>query len=119
TDDIDAAFTELDARYIAGEAAAYAQTWSAITRNSTAFNQREALTTTLDWISIDHRHAAAFEPGDMKPYIHATWDVAPDIKLCIEAVHRLTDRGAVFSQALKGTSQEGFVAEWRDVIILT
>ncbi len=29
-DDIDAAFAELDARYLAGEAAAYAHTWSAI-----------------------------------------------------------------------------------------
>ena len=31
-DDIDAAFAELDARYVAGEAAAHARTWSAITR---------------------------------------------------------------------------------------
>ena len=29
-DDIDAAFAELDARYLAGEAAAYAHTWSVI-----------------------------------------------------------------------------------------
>ena len=31
-DDIDAAFEELDARYLAGEAAAHAQTWSVITQ---------------------------------------------------------------------------------------
>ena len=30
-DDIDAAFEELDARYLAGEAAAHAHTWSVIT----------------------------------------------------------------------------------------
>ena len=31
-DDIDAAFEELDARYLAGEAAAHAHTWSVISR---------------------------------------------------------------------------------------
>ena len=31
-DDIDAAFAELDARYLAGEAAAYAHTWSVVAR---------------------------------------------------------------------------------------
>ena len=31
-DDIDAAFEELDARYLAGEAAAHAHTWSVITQ---------------------------------------------------------------------------------------
>ncbi len=118
-DDIDAAFAELDARYLAGEAAAHAQTWSAVIRNAAAFNQREPLTTTPDWVNIDHRRATAFEPGDMTPYIHATWDVAPDINLYIEAAHRLNDLGAVFTQVLKGTSQEGFEAEWRDVILLT
>ena len=33
-DDIDAAFEELDARYLAGEAAAHAQTWSVIARTT-------------------------------------------------------------------------------------
>ena len=31
-DDIDAAFEELDARYLAGEAAAHAHTWSVIAK---------------------------------------------------------------------------------------
>ena len=35
-DDIDAAFEELDARYLAGEAAAYAHTWSVIARFNAA-----------------------------------------------------------------------------------
>ncbi len=48
-----------------------------------------------------------------------TWEVAPDINIYIEAAHRLNDLGAVFTQVLKGTSQEGFEAEWRDVILLT
>ena len=45
-DDIDAAFEELDARYLAGEAAAHAQTWSVITRTYAAFNRHELSPTT-------------------------------------------------------------------------
>ena len=40
-DDIDAAFEELEARYLAGEAAAHAHTWSVITRAYAAFNRHE------------------------------------------------------------------------------
>ena len=40
-DDIDAAFAELDARYLAGEAAAHAQTWSVITRGYCRVNRHE------------------------------------------------------------------------------
>ena len=40
-DDIDAAFEELDARYLAGEAAAYADTWSVIAEAYAAFNRHE------------------------------------------------------------------------------
>lgn len=118
-DDSDAAVAELDTRYLAGESVDHAHTWMAIARNVAAFNRREPLMTTSDWVTIDHRRATAFEPGDITPYIHATWDVAPDINLHIEAVHRLSDSGALFTQVLKGTSKAGFDAEWRDVIILT
>ena len=45
-DDIDAAFEELDARYLAGEAAAHAHTWSVIARAYAAFNRHELPATT-------------------------------------------------------------------------
>ena len=38
----------------------------------------------------------------------------PDISGYIESVHRLSNLGAVVTQAIYGTSQEGFDAEWRD-----
>ncbi len=47
-DDIDAAFEELDARYLAGEAAAHAHTWSVIARAYAAFNRHELPATTPD-----------------------------------------------------------------------
>ena len=40
-DDIDAAFEELDARYLAGEAAAHAHTWSVVAEAYAALNRRE------------------------------------------------------------------------------
>ena len=67
-DDIDAAFEELDARYLAGEAAAHAHTWSVIAEAYAAFNRHELLATTPDWVNIDHRRGAAFAPGDMIAY---------------------------------------------------
>ena len=40
-EDIDAAFAELDTRYLAGEAAAHAHTWSVIAGAYAALNRRE------------------------------------------------------------------------------
>ena len=51
--------------------------------------------------------------------VSALWDVAPDINIHIEAVHRLSNLGAVFTHTESGTSQEGFDAEWREVALLT
>ena len=58
------AFEELDARYLAGEAATYANTWSAIMSANAAFNRREMFATTADWVNIDHRRLTGFTPGD-------------------------------------------------------
>ena len=54
-DDIDAAFEELDARYLAGGAAAHAHTWSVVTGAYAAINRRELPPTTPDWVNIVHR----------------------------------------------------------------
>ena len=113
SDDSDAAFEELDARYLAGEAADYSHTWSLIADTSAAFNRREMFPTTPDWVNIDHRRAAAFASGEMSAYIHAIWDDARDSRVYIEAVHRLNSLGAVVTEAARGTSQQGFEAEWR------
>jgi len=117
--DIDAAFAELDARYLAGEAAAYAHTWSVIARGLAAFNRRELPGFTPDSVNIDHRRARGFPPGDLTAYIGATWDLAPDVSAYAEAVHRLSNLGAVWTHAVSGTSQDGFDAEWREICLAT
>ena len=118
-DDIDAAFEELDTRYLAGEAAAYSQTWSRTAESYAAVNRHQLYPTTADFVNVDHRRGIAFAPGDMLPYIEAAWAVTPDIKLYIEAVHRLSKLGAVITAIGNGTSPEGFDAEWRFVHLLT
>ena len=118
-DDIDAAFAELDARFLAGEAAAYARTWSLIAAAHDALNRHELPRLTPDWVNIDHRRAIAFAPGDMTAYVHATWNDSPDDKIYIEAVHRLSDLGAIVTDVTTGTSKQGFEAKWRIVNLYT
>jgi hypothetical protein len=69
-------------------------------------------------VNIDHRRGRAFAAGDLIPYIRATWDVAPHASIYIEAVHRLSNLGAIVTNAVNGTSQDGFDAEWREISIL-
>ena len=118
-DDIDAAFEELDARYLAGEAAAHAHTWSVNSGLYAGFNRHELPATTPDWIYIDHRPLVTIEANDLSASIRAIWDLTPDISIYIEAVHRLSDLGAVVTAAAYGTSQEGFDAEWRMIDLFT
>ena len=113
-DDLDAAFAELDARYLAGEAADHAHTWSVMAQAFAATNRREMPEFVPDFVNIDHRRARAFAPGDLTAYMRATWDLAPNVIAYAEAVHQLSNIGTVFTQAVSGTSQEGFDAEWRD-----
>jgi ketosteroid isomerase-like protein len=74
---------------------------------------------TADFASIDHRRAAAYAPGDLPAYIRAGWDLGQNVRTHIEAVHRLNNLGAIVTHAARGTSQEGFDAEWRGIDILT
>src|SRR6516165_9584942 len=118
-DDFEAAIAELDARYLAGEAAAHARTWSLITRAYAGFNRGELPAATQDWVNVDHRHAAAMAPGEGVAYFRASWELAAELNVYIEAVHRLSDLGAVFTHVGKGISRDGFQAEWRTVDIMT
>ena len=118
-DDLDAAFAELDTRYLDGEAAAHAHTYSVIAAAFAAVNRRELPSTTSELASIDHRRPVAFAPGELIPYLQATLNDSPEIRIDIEAVHRVSNIGAVVSHAWHNTSQQGFDAEWRVIGIST
>ncbi|HTI77166.1 MAG TPA: hypothetical protein VL634_19360, partial [Mycobacterium sp.] len=81
-------------------------------------NRRAIPATTPNWVNTDRRRGAAFAPGDAVPYVRAAWDVAPDINIYVETVHRLGNVGAVVTYAATGTSGEGFHAEWREIAVL-
>ncbi|ORV54593.1 hypothetical protein AWC05_18580 [Mycobacterium florentinum] len=118
-DNIDAAFAELDARYLAAEAAAHADTWSVITQGFAVLNRREMPQTTPDWVNIDHRRGTSIAPGEMSTVLNAAWEHASDLRSFIESVHRLNDLGCVITHVAHETSQEGFYTEWRVVSVLT
>ena len=94
-------------------------TWSVIAGVYAAFNRHELPPTTPDWVNIDHRSLVTIEPGDMAAFIRAVLDQLPNVDIYMEAVHRLTDLGAVVTHAAHGVSQEGFDAEWRMLFIYT
>ena len=112
-EDIEAAIAELDARYLAGEAAAHSETWSAIADVYAALNRGEMPAAAPDLVDIDHRSFAAIGSGDLMAYLQAASEDAPQSGIYIETVHRLSDLGAVTTHVAKATSREGFDAEWR------
>ena len=116
-DDIDAAFQELDARYLAGEAAAHSHMWSFITNAYATLNRPELPPKTSDWATVDHRVRTTFAGDGLTAYLRAGWDLTPDIKMYIEAVPRLSDAGAVLIHSAYGSSREGFDAEWRMILL--
>ena len=118
-DDLRAAFEEFDARYLAGEAADHSQTWSIIAGLYAGFNRQELPVTTPDWTFVDHRSLINIEEGDLPAFIRAGWDLTPDIRICMEAVHRLSDLGVVVTHTARAVSDEDLDVEWRMIDIFT
>jgi hypothetical protein len=116
--DINAAFVELDARYLAGEAASHSQTWSVIAQGYAAANRGELAATVPDLVNIDNRQLAMIESGELVPYLRDTFDELANFSTYVEAVHRLTDLGVVVTHVGAGTSKEGFDAEWRMINVV-
>ena len=102
-DDFDDALAELDARYLAGEAAAQSVAWSVITNSYAALSRREPPLTTPDCVYVDHRRETAFGPGDLTAYLGAGWASDQDINIYVEQVHRLESQGAVVTYAAHET----------------
>ena len=68
------------------------------------------------WLcQVDHRRGAGVATGELFAYLQAAWEDAPGSRIHVEAVHRLSDHGAVVTHAAEGVSREGFDAEWRAI----
>ena len=118
-EDFDAAIAELDARYLAGEAAGHARTWSVISSVFAALSRRELPSITTGFVDIDHRKGTAFAPGELMQYLRAGWEINQVVRPYVEAVHRLNNLGTVITHSAHLTSREGFEAEWRTIDIMT
>ena len=106
-DDMDSAIAELDARYLADEGAPHARTWAVVAEAYAAANRNELAPTTADMASIDHRRLAMIESGGLVPYIRDTFSELANLTTYLEAVHRLTDLGAVVTHVGAGNLEGG------------
>ena len=75
--DIDAAFAELDAQYLAGEGTPHAHTYSVVAGIYAAVNRHELPGLAPDWKNVDRRRAIAVAPDDLTAYISATGKTRP------------------------------------------
>ena len=102
--EIDAAIAELDNRYLAGEAAAHARTWSPfldLTPRSTGENSSRRRPNGSISITV----GTAFAPGDANAYVRQSLDDGAG-SIYVETVHRLDDLGAVAIWVTNGTTQD-------------
>ena len=82
-----------------------------------AFNRQEL--PEADLVTIDHRPLAVIDASDLPAALRGIWDITPDFKIHIEAVHRLGSFGAVATYTAYATSSDGLEAEWRVIELLT
>ena len=73
SDDFDAAIVELDARYLAGEAAAHAEVWSVVAEAYAALTRHELPPATSHCVYVDHRKATTLASRDLTADVRAVW----------------------------------------------
>ncbi|HVE93454.1 MAG TPA: nuclear transport factor 2 family protein, partial [Acidimicrobiales bacterium] len=117
-DDFDAALAELEALYIAGEASAHAEVWRLVTDVYASYNRHEFPAVAPGFASVDHRRAS-FAPGELAADLQGLFELVPDIRFRITAVHALDEHGAVITSTAEGRSADGFDARWANVHVIT
>jgi len=117
-DDVDAAFEELDARYLAGEAAPYAEVWQGITEGLGAINRREPASTLWNVAAVDHRRVP-FAPQDFERGTKELWKLVPDVRYRAKAVHALDTHGAVINLVVEGTDAQGNKLQWATINVIS
>jgi hypothetical protein len=113
----DAAYAELDARYLAGEAAPYAEAWREIVDGIDAVNRRDL--SSLDEHSVIDHSPQWMPTGTVSASIGLLVELVPDLVVRTIEVHRLDDHGAVMTVTCEGTSAEGLPVSWASVVVGT
>src|SRR5262249_46298064 len=115
-DDLDAAYAELDDRYLAGEAAPCRATWDAVRRLVDGFAKRDwervASAFAPDFTLKARRHFRLLgqqrTPEEYVTTIRALVDVAPDAVMRLDHVLALDEHRALYIGRLTGASGDTF-----------
>jgi class 3 adenylate cyclase/tetratricopeptide (TPR) repeat protein len=121
-DDLDAAYAELDARYLAGEGAPFADCLTRLAEATASYNGRdwdrfEALYPE-DSLVIDHRLTGwgTLDRANLLEHVRGTVErVVAEVRLRVPAVVRLTEQGMVF--VATGTDPTGDEFEIQLVVV--
>jgi ketosteroid isomerase-like protein len=112
--DLDAAFAELDERYLAGEGEGFASELNVFFAVVRAYNRRDwaryRASLHDDFVQVDNRPAGAGHvtgPDDHLTYIRTLLDLAPDARMFITMPIALRPGWALGRQRVAGTTQEG------------
>ena len=115
-DDLDAAFEDLDARYLAGEAAPYARVWERALEIVGEVNRHEPGRMIKALAYTDHRRVP-FAPGDFGRAVEELWAIVSDARYTINAVHALAVHGCVANLLIEGTDTHGNKLQWARAIL--
>jgi tetratricopeptide (TPR) repeat protein len=120
-DDLDAAFGDLDARYAAGEGEPF--DWASEAAPLAAYNRQDwaAYEASLaeDFRFVDHGPARFGEQTrtQLMATLRAGFDLAPDAKVRLLAVARLTAAGGVYIWERTGHDKTGALVCWREIAV--
>jgi hypothetical protein len=114
-EDEDAAFAELEARYLAGEAAPFAATWQEIVDGIDAINRRD-LSAAPDHAVVDHS-PQWLPAGTVSRNVGDLTELVPDLVVRATEIHRLDHHGAVMTVTCEGTSDQGSRVSWSNVVV--
>ncbi|MDQ1508870.1 MAG: hypothetical protein QOG50_714, partial [Actinomycetota bacterium] len=117
-DDVDAAYEELEARYLAGDAAPYAHVWQIGMETLGELNRHEPGRMIAGLVYTDHRHVG-FAPGDFGRAVEELWALVPDARYRTPAVYALDAHGLVVKFVIEGTDVHGSELQWPRVLLLS
>src|SRR5262249_46364305 len=112
-DDLDAAYAELDARYLAGEAAPYARTWEArlgVVRALATRDWERLVAGAAPGVVIeDHRPVGLFSisGGEWLASVRVLLELRPDARFRVHHVLALDDRRSLTLEGWEGAEPDG------------
>jgi ketosteroid isomerase-like protein len=112
-EELDAAFAELEQRYVEGEGAAFADAFRPIRTVFEAYNARdwERLRHQLadDAVLEDHRPASfgVLTPDQWLQTIHVQIDLAPDMRFMLRSIPYIIDGAVLWESLARGSTPDG------------